>query len=263
MQAKKKQTLVYKPYQTGKAFDGNTLKRALRLLAMTLAVSLMYLLIATALSFDMAVLRILLNALLVAGVLSLYFFSGTRDGFDDVYAGEIAYQHIEHGDDEPQRNRDRCFNKAKGFVTGAVACAIPFLIAFLFAVTAKKSEYILQALPSWTSPYLSEEGIGAALAYYGETLPVTVWDILRVVVRIMILPFVNIVGTGNAGRLLILDRLSPLIMLLPMFAYATGYLQGPKQRAMIHGNIARSNKRRARTNKKSVVRKHNEPKQLV
>ena len=66
MQGKtKKQALVFKPYHTGKIWDDNTLKRGLRLFAMTCAVSLMYLLVATALSFDIPVLRIVLNLLLI------------------------------------------------------------------------------------------------------------------------------------------------------------------------------------------------------
>ena len=264
MQGKmKKQARVFKPYHTGKIWDGNTLKRGLRLFAMTFAVSLMYLLIATALSFDIPVLRVVLNLLLIFAVVSMYYFSGTRDGFDDAFAGEIVHQHLQNGVEEPQKNKDRCFNKVKGVVTGACACLIPFLVALVYALLAKKAEYVLQPLPSWTSPYLTEEGIGAALSYYGQSRSPGVSDILRVIVRVMILPWVNIVGTGNASNLLTLDRLSPLIMLLPMFSYGLGYLQGPKQRAMIHGNIARSNKRRNRKNKKTVVRKQNEPKQLV
>ncbi len=259
---KKKQTLVYKPYHTGKIVDRHTIRRALRLFATIMSTALIYLLVAPALNFDNLILRVLLNGMLVIGAMSLIYLSGTRDGFDDVNAGEIVYQHLQNGIEEKQANKDRCFNRFKGLFTGITGCAIPFLIALVYALIAKKTEYSLQALPNWVSTYLNDEGIGDALTYYKNTAAITAGDILRFIVRLLIMPYVNIVGTGDAQGLFTLDRVSPLIMLLPMAAYEIGYLQGPRQRAMVHGNIARNKRRQIKKNKKAV-RQRQEPKQLI
>ena len=51
--------------------------------------------------------------------------------------------------------------------------------------------------------------------------------------------------------LLLLERFSPLIVLLPACAYGTGYLQGRKERTKIHTGIAESNRQRVRREKKA------------
>ena len=45
--------------------------------------------------------------------------------------------------------------------------------------------------------------------------------------------------------MLLLERLSPIIVLLPAIAYGTGYLQGQKERTRIHTGIAENRKSRA------------------
>ena len=73
---------------------------------------------------------------------------------------------------------------------------------------------------------------------------------MRVVVRMLIMPFVNMVGATNADGLLTLERLSVLPMLLPALCYGVGYQQGVRVRTRVHTDIATGKRKRARKAKK-------------
>ena len=70
-------------------------------------------------------------------------------------------------------------------------------------------------------------------------------------------PGVYAVGTD---AMLLAERLSPLIVLLPAAAYGTGYLQGQKERTRIHTGIAENRKSRARKEKRARKARMNRPK---
>ena len=70
--------------------------------------------------------------------------------------------------------------------------------------------------------------------------------ILRTSVRIIIIPFVNIVGSENKNGLFLLERFSPFIMMLPAISYGTGYMTGKKIRTRIHTAISENEKKRVR-----------------
>jgi hypothetical protein len=71
------------------------------------------------------------------------------------------------------------------------------------------------------------------------------------IVRVAVMPFVSLVGAENRDGMLLVERLSPLLVLLPAAAYGTGYLQGRKERTKIHTGIAQSNQKRIRREKKA------------
>ncbi len=75
-------------------------------------------------------------------------------------------------------------------------------------------------------------------------------DYIRAFVRLVILPFVNMIGGTNKNGLVILERLSPLIMILPAAAYGTGYLSGKNIRTQVHTAISESDRKRKRIEKK-------------
>ena len=79
----------------------------------------------------------------------------------------------------------------------------------------------------------------------------TAEDVLRLIIRVAIMPFVSMTGSENRDGLLLLERLSPMLVLLPACAYGTGYLQGQRERTRIHTGIAESNRRRIRKEKKA------------
>ena len=56
----------------------------------------------------------------------------------------------------------------------------------------------------------------------------------------------------DAGALLLVDRLSPLLICLPALGFPLGYLTGPRSRALVHGDIATSTRRYDRRRSKAI-----------
>ena len=68
--------------------------------------------------------------------------------------------------------------------------------------------------------------------------------------RVSILPFVNIVGSDHKNGIMILERLSPIVLLIPSVAYGTGYISGRNIRKRIHTVISENDKKRIRKEQK-------------
>ena len=83
----------------------------------------------------------------------------------------------------------------------------------------------------------------------------------------MVMPFVNIAGAGNKAGILLIERLSPLILLLPAASYGTGYLTGRNIRTQVHTAISTNDRKRIRReNRRRAARngggRRDEPEQL-
>ena len=126
-----------------------------------------------------------------------------------------------------------------------------FLIALVFAVTTQKQVTGAGVLPSWTQVYLRRTEIGAPLTAYTEVGGLAISDMLRIFVRIAVMPFVSLAGAENTDGVLLVERLSPLLLLLPALASGIGYLQGVSVRTRVHTEIAENRKKRARREKKA------------
>jgi hypothetical protein len=123
--------------------------------------------------------------------------------------------------------------------------------AVALAALAKPYVYALQGLPTWLTAYMRREDIGGALQYYGQTQGAGAVDYLRIAVRLVMMPASYIItGFGDQASLL-LDRLSPLLVLFLPVAYIAGYLRGPA----IHRLAAKRSEEAKRLHKKKVARK--------
>jgi hypothetical protein len=234
---------VYKPYLKGNAVSGLAAKRGLRVLGMIVLFAFLFMIVSVALSIDNFILRLVINLGMVAICCWMMFAEGSRQGENDVSFAEIALNRQNNGKPITKKDRDTCFHPLKGFFTAAVGVAPFFLIALVFALIATRQTFQLSALPSWVSAYDSQPEISQALAYYNNPDPTAVEDVLRFIVRMLLFPYINIVGTDNYDTMLLMDRLSPVLVLITPLFYALGYLRGPSLRALVHGNI-RLNKRR-------------------
>ena len=93
-------------------------------------------------------------------------------------------------------------------------------------------------------------------------------DILRIIVRLTVMPFISLVGTSDHYGVYLIEKLSPLILLLPACAYGTGYLTGPSVREKVHTAISENDRRRERREKKErriragIAAKPKEPEKL-
>lgn len=242
---------VEKPFLRGTPTDERTGKAALAYLGILAVASIMSFLVCSMLSFDNVFLRVFLNLTVVALIWLILYNTAVNSGTEAVARGEILYQKQERGVSFAESERKICFHPLKGYLT-ALLGSIPLLIcAVLLAITAHRQSTGFGSLPGWMSSYAGRSEVGNALAAYTQTTSMGLEDILRIIVRILIMPFVSIVGAENRDGMLLLERLSPLILLLPAAAYGTGYLQGTRERTKIHTGIAQSNRKRASREKKA------------
>ena len=258
---KPKAEIVYRPYLKGRAISLLAARRGLRILAYQVAFAFIFLMIGPLLTFDSLVLRLITNLAMVAGLMALLYAEGTRAGVEDISFAQIALQRQQDGKTIEGRELDRCYHPAKGFVIAVLGALPLLLISLVFALTVQPRQYVLGGLPDWVSAYERRAEIGLALSYYHEQRVLALPDMLGIAVRLFILPFINTVGQDAKGALYLLDKLSPLIVLLPGCAYGIGYLRGPALRAQVHGAIESNSRRRQRRRK--ATKAAEEPRRLV
>ena len=258
---------VAKPYLPGEPTDENTVKSALKFFGIMILIIFMCFLVSMMMSFDNTLIRIGINLAIVMLVYVILYTKGANPGAEAVARGEILYQRREKGQEVTRGEQRLSFHRMKGYLTGFLG-TLPFLIpAVILAVTTRKTMTSIGALPDWMSTMIRRSEIGDALTTYTQTEGITGLEILRVLVRIFIMPFISMTGSGNRDLVLIVERLSPMILLLPAIAYGTGYMRGPKIRTKIHTEIEQNRQKRkrrenkARRERAAAAHKH-EPEQL-
>ena len=260
---------VRKPYLTGTITDENTLKSALGFFGIMLITTFVAFVVCATATFSSLVLRLLMNAAVILVLLMVYYNRGAAKGAEAVARGEILYQRREKGLETSEAERRICYHPGKGYIIGLIG-TIPFLIAAIaLAFSATVQMTTAGTLPSWMQAYVNRGDIGNALVNYTQPEGMTLTDMIRTVVRISILPYVNIVNYSNKNGMLLLERLSPLIVLIPAAAFGTGYLRGKKVRTQIHTMIKtneqkriRKEEKRKRRNARNSAPRTREPEQL-
>ena len=237
---------VNKPFLTGRMLDQRTIRNSLVFFG-TLIVVIFITFIATATgAIGGDILRIILNSAVIVLALYIFYNSGTKRGTDDVARGEILWQKHEKQESFPDSEKKLCFHPMKGYITGLIG-TLPFLALTVFlAVNATIQMTEAGTLPSWMESYTRRSDIGSALISYTQPTGMTAVEFVRAMVRITILPYVNLVTSANKAGILLLERLSPLIILLPAAAYGTGYLTGKNVRTQIHTAISANEQKRIR-----------------
>ena len=90
-----------------------------------------------------------------------------------------------------------------------------------------------------------------ALSYYNRSAGLGVMDILRVIDRAMMMPFINVFSSlGNEASLLA-ERLSPLFVLIAPLGYGLGYAQGKRLRDRINTGIKMGDDKKKRRERKA------------
>lgn len=263
---KKQKSLIKKPYLKGKAFSRLALKRGLRILGYLVLSAVLFFFLGQLLVIDIDWLRTIINLVVIAAFAGLLYSTGARDGEGDVAFAEIALIRQADGREATREDLERCFHPYKGFVTAFSGALLIVLICLAYALQAVKDTYVLGPLPSWVAAYETRADIGPALLYYHDRAAFGLADALRMVVRLLIFPFVNIAGVRNADAILIVERLSPLLVLVAPMSYGVGYARGERFRALVHSGIASNAKRAARKRRKAAAsrqQQRKEPRQLV
>ncbi len=252
-----------KPYLTGAVTDEYTLRNALKFFFMLLLIMFMTFLVCSMTGFQSAVLRIVVNTAVELLVLTVLYSKGADLGEEAVARGEILYQHEQKGVSISKNERMIPYHPAKGFVTGIIGSSILIICAVLLAATAEKQMTGAGVLPSWTDAFMRRTEFRDAVVQYAQPVSAGFTDFLRIAVRIMMMPFISLAGSENKDLLLLFEKLSPLFVLLPAFAYGAGYMQGPARRSRIHTEIAENaRKRKVREKRARKARIPKGPQQL-
>lgn len=252
---KKKIKPIAKPYLKGNILSRLTVSRGLKLLVYPIIFILLNLFVGAAFSFEnIPFLRVALNVVLVGFCVLLVYTSGQNTGYGDITIAEIMYNHDQEGKTVSKQDRDRCYHPLKGAATALIGYLPLLIVALVYALTVKRQDFSLPPLPSWVNGYEEQRDFMLPLQYYGVVEPVTALTILRIIMRLMLYPFINLAGARNADLTLLVDRLAPLELCLPFIGYAVGYLRGRHSRALLHGNIAAADRKKRRKARKTVAK---------
>lgn len=256
MEAKKqikkhKPKKVTRPYLTGKPVDEHSAMSMIKIFLGVLAMMFAFLFLGATMIWENLFLRVLTNAVLILGCYLLFWQTGASSGSIAVNQGEILHQRRETGRSMTDRELSMSYHPLKGFINGLVGVAPLFICALLLAVMTQRQMTSPGALPSWLTTLERRDEIGGALAIYHQEAGMSVKDVLRLIVRMSIMPYVNLVGSTNKDGLLLLERFSPLLALIPGLVYGWGYTQGVAVRSQVHTDIAAGKRKQKRKEKKA------------
>ena len=247
---------IVKPFVRGDAFDENTARNSLKFFGTMVVIILISFIACSSTAFGSTVLKLGLNLAVIGVQMMLYFNFGSNHGTEAVSRGEILYTKKERNQEYNESERRISYHPAKGFII-AVIGTLPILIPALilaFRTTIQTTDS--GTLPSWMQAYTSRSDIGNALVNYTQPEAMGVVDYIRAFIRICIIPFVNVIGHESKSGMLLLEKISPIIVILPSVFYGFGYMAGKKVRTRIHTVISENDKNRIRKERKRI-RKQN------
>ncbi len=256
---------VVKPYLQGSWNGRDAKQKGIKMILSILFVSFLYLLLGVLLSFNSVALRAITSFVIVAFAAMYMFFQGANTGESDTGFAEIMYQHQADGRTVVPSDLERCYHPNKGLYIALIGVAPFLLITLLFAFTAQPIHYTLGALPSWLDGTTQQTHVGEALSYYGMQESNMFLSILRIIVRSMTMPFINVSLLLGSNAVLWAERLTPLWILVAPLAYGFGYRQGPRLRVKINTGIAIGlrNKRRKQRKERKARNAARKPEQLI
>lgn len=262
---KKKTDKTRKPlaFVAGAPVDSRTAAGALKYVAATFGLMAAFLLLGAMMMWKNTILRVGLNlGLLLFGYL-IFYQAGLSAGTVAVNKGEIFHQRDTTGRTTSEKERMEAYHPLKGFIVSLLGSIPIFLIAVVLALTARKVMTSAGALPDWLQTLERREEIGGALLSYHQAAGITLTDALRLMVRMSLMPLVNIIGPEGKDALLTLERVSPLLVMIPALFYGMGYQGGVRVRQRVHSDIeAGKRKIKRRQKRENRNRTHKGPERL-
>lgn len=256
---------VRKPIYLGDWHGRDAMRKARTVFFGVLLVSFLYLIAGVLLSLNSLVLRIMYSLVLVAAAFLYFYYQGMSAGQSDASLGEIIYQRSVNGKPISPAEHNRCYHPLKGYYAALLGVLPFFLLALVFAILTVEERYSLGVLPTWLTPYTRHSGIGDALQYYTQREGVTALLVIKIIVRSMTMPFINVAVKLGTGTVLLFERLAPIWVLIAPLGFGIGYRQGPKMRNRINTGIAIGDRRKKQREKRErKVRQHNKgPERLI
>ncbi len=237
---------VSKPYLKGDMIDRTTIPGALKFFAATVVMAVVFLVVCMMMNWEQPWMNIAINSAVLLLTYMMFGQFGMNAGADAVNQGEIMYSRQEKGRPVADWERKLCYHPLKGLLTGLIGSIPIVLCSLVLALVAERQMSGIGTLPSWVGSMENRPEFGDALAVYHETGSLTLQSTMRLIVRMTTMPFVNMIGAGNSEGMLLMERISPLLNLLPAVAYGLGYINGVGVRATVHTNIALGKKKAKR-----------------
>lgn len=257
---KKPIEIVHKPIIPGSWHGKDAQRMAFKRWLSVLATTAIYLFGCVLLSFDAMWGRILTAFTLVVGIAYYQYMQGLSQGENDVAYGEIIYGRRQNGYNVSAEECERSFHPMKGLFAAIVGAAPFVLFALVFAFMAKPVYYSLGVLPAWADGLMSQTEFATGLNYYNVGGELGVSGVMRIIVRAMIMPFVNIATSMDTNAVLLAERLSPLLVLISPLGYAIGYMRGQQLRDQINTGIkVGDDKKKRREQKARKKRQRQQP----
>lgn len=242
-----------KPVRLARRWGKEVLPMARKLAVLTLAIVLLGLMFSALQAVGIYWVRFVLSALLAGGMLLILYTEGVSCGVANVSASRQYVQMEAEGRKLTDKEDAACYHPLKALSACAVMYAIPLLLAIYLAFNAEEYTYTLQSIPSWlTQTYAGRSDVLAPLAAYSQTVALTATDVIRMIVRLFELFFVNFFSDPQQMTGMI-DRLSPLLVALLPLSYVAGYLCGPHSSEKIAKQNRRAKKVAARKAERTKV----------
>ena len=254
--------IVRKPIIYGSWHGEDARKLAAKKCLSFLGITIIYVIAGTFFGFRSVWMRAVTSAMIIVALSFHQYASGAAKGEKDASYGEIIHARREEG--HPVQT-DRSFHPFKGYFAVLVGSAPFLLFALIFAVLTEEVTYRLGSLPVWTESMMRQSEFGSALAYYNQQPGLGALGVMRVIDRAMVLPFVNVTMLIGTGATLLVERLSPLLILIAPIWYGVGYAQGLRLRTRINTGIKMGDDKKKRRERKARRQRQrsNTPERLI
>ena len=241
MMGKKKHsppTRAAKPFIRGKMIDRTMPGAAAKFFGLTLLMVFVYLMSMMLASLESQLLNIVISAAILLTTWLIFGQMGQSSGADAVSQGEILYARREKGRPVETWESELCYHPLKGLLTALIGSIPLVAVCAVLACIAQRQMTSIGILPEWVSGFEGRQEIAQGLSYYHQEVQLTLETALRPIVRVVVMPWQNIFGTENRDAMLLLERLSPVLTLLPALSYGVGYAMGTREHAAKHANVA-------------------------
>lgn len=243
-----------KPIRRAKHWGARVWPMAGRMAAILAAVAVMGLMFSALQAVGSFALRAVISLAILSGVLLMMYSEGLTRGVADADASHAADRLEKLGRPLTRKEEAACYQPMKALCACLIVFGIPLVLGVFLAATAEPYTYALQDLPAWlTGTYGAREDVMAPLAAYAQSAAISAQDIVRLIVRLTVLIYVNLFPDPQTMVQLI-DRLSPLLVLTYPAACMIGYLRAPSVYAKRQSMQRRAKKAAVRkAQKKSMV----------
>ena len=216
-----------KPLRRAKRWGARIWPMAGRLAAILAAVTVMGLMFSALQAVGSMALRAVISLAILSGVLLMLYSEGLTRGVADADASHAADKLEKLGRPLSRREEAACYQPMKALCACLIVFGVPLVLGAYLAATAEPYTYALQDLPSWlTGTYGAREDVMAPLAAYAQTASVSARDIIRLIVRLTVLIYINLFPDPQTMAQLV-DQLTPLMVLSYPVACMIGYLRAP------------------------------------